>query len=326
MTKRRFDTYIAVDWSAHSQPTSKKGTANAIWVGIAEPKKPEKDAVKECYFHTRYSCQVFLKNKLKECVYQKRSVLVGFDFGYGYPSGFSKALGLPGNSLDSRLWRLIWDELNRRIEDHENNRNNRFDVANALNEQIGESPPGPFWGCLGKKYDWLLPTKPAGGFPYRVRDFKIEEYRIVERREIRRGIQSSWKTCYPASVGGQSLVGIPVLCQLLDDPELRPFSTVWPYETGFALPPLAATNLATAYPLIVHAEIWPGLVAEDVKRLLKKGPQLIKDQAQVRTTVMWLKALDWNGVLPELFGPPQGLTSEELAICLNEEGWILGVR
>jgi hypothetical protein len=50
-------------------------------------------------------------------------VFVGFDFPYGYPSGFSSALGLEGTMP---AWRLTWDELARLVSDGPDNRNNRF--------------------------------------------------------------------------------------------------------------------------------------------------------------------------------------------------------
>ena len=68
-------------------------------------------------------------------------MLVGFDFPLGYPAGFAARLGLSGPP-----WRAVWDEIAGLITDDERNRNNRFDVADALNRRV--SGGGfPFWGC-----------------------------------------------------------------------------------------------------------------------------------------------------------------------------------
>src|SRR5580658_9328413 len=58
-----------------------------------------------------------------------------------FPAGFAARLGLSGPP-----WRAVWDEIAGRITDDERNRNNRFDVADALNRRV--SGGGfPFWGC-----------------------------------------------------------------------------------------------------------------------------------------------------------------------------------
>ena len=72
-------------------------------------------------------------------------VLLGFDFPFGYPAGFAARLGLPGPP-----WRAVWDEIAGLVEDDQNNRNNRFDVAAAI------QPPD-----LGRRVSVLgLPARP----------------------------------------------------------------------------------------------------------------------------------------------------------------------
>ena len=68
------------------------------------------------------------------------------------------------------------------------------------------------------------------------------------------GTQPAWKLLGQGSVGGQALLGIPMLRALRDDPALAPASRIWPFETGFTPRPRATG------PVIVHAEIWPGIV------------------------------------------------------------------
>ena len=53
---------------------------------------------------------------------------------------YAARLGLSGPP-----WRALWGEIADRIEDHADNRNNRFEVAAALNRRL--SGDGfPFWG------------------------------------------------------------------------------------------------------------------------------------------------------------------------------------
>ncbi len=65
----------------------------------------------------------------------------GFDFPFGYPAGFAARLGLAGPP-----WRAVWDEIAGLVSDDEDNRNNRFDVAEALNRRVSGGA-FPFWGC-----------------------------------------------------------------------------------------------------------------------------------------------------------------------------------
>lgn len=116
------------------------------------------------------------------------------------------------------------------------------------------------------------------------------------------------------SVGGQSIVGIPVVRRLRDDPLLRSVSRVWPFETGFLSHPTP-----TAGPYVLHGEIWPGIVHDALDPSLA-----IRDQAQVRAVVHWLKDLDTQGQLGACFAFPDNLSPEVIWACVEEEGWILG--
>jgi precorrin-8X/cobalt-precorrin-8 methylmutase len=152
----------------------------------------------------------------------------------------------------------------------------------------------------------LRPTSPA--YPYRVgADLSLARLRLVDALEPR--VQPIWKLYGHGSVGSQSLLGLPAVCRLRDDPALAAISQVWPLETGFTAP-------ATVRALIVHAEIWPGLVPVSLD-----ARPAIRDQAQVRAVVTWLAELDHAGALGALFSPaaPRGQ-----ARVVQEEGWILG--
>ena len=295
-----FDAYLIVDWSSNSTP--KKG-ADSIWLGwtrradgSAETRNPS----------TRAEACGMVLDLLRRWVAEGDRILVGFDFAYGYPRGLAKALGLAGPEPP---WRRIWRELASRIQDTERNANNRFQVAADLNARMGANV---FWGCPpGRAFEPLLPTSPR--FPVEVRPgLQLSKYRLTDEALRRRGIQEVWKVCYPASVGGQILTGIPVLEKVRFASDLDPFSQVWPLETGFTSEPVPPSG-----PFILHAEIWPGIL----DRLDTTG---IRDQAQVRELSQLLRQWDESGRLAEFFDPPANLTEEEVRAAVEEESWTLG--
>jgi hypothetical protein len=305
-----FDAYLVVDWSAKNSRSPEKESANAVWVGervVAQDHTPFFKP--ESYFRTRHDCLAHLRDRLRKHRYAGRRVFLGFDFAYGYPAGFARALRLPGANPP---WRLVWTELARLINDNADNTNNRFEVAGVLNSRCHGDPPGPFWGCHdGIQASGLRPYSPS--YPYPVRTGGLLELKRETERRLR-GVQSTWKLWGARAVGGQTLLGIPAVAKLRDDPEFADFSRVWPFETGFSL-----TSVPPATPFILHAEIWPGVVNG------RLDPKLtIPDQAQVRAMVNWLSELDAADELLPLFGNPSGLTGDRLGTVLNEEGWIFG--
>lgn len=124
-----------VDWSASSTP--KRGADSVWWCEVS-------DGVNLRNLHnpsTRaQACEEILAALLANVEANQR-VLVGFDFPYGYPSGWAKALGLSGAP-----WGSTWNDLSERIQDAVDNRNNRFQVAADLNK-CASGGPFPFWGC-----------------------------------------------------------------------------------------------------------------------------------------------------------------------------------
>jgi hypothetical protein len=55
--------------------------------------------VRETYWRTRHTCIQYLRQRLKALIQQKQRVFIGFDFAYGYPSGFAEALNLTDTSV-----------------------------------------------------------------------------------------------------------------------------------------------------------------------------------------------------------------------------------
>lgn len=307
---RSFDVYFAVDWSSRNGPSPNRPTSDAIWVGERLARGADDSAVAdERYFRTRLKCRDYLRERLLHHANLRRRVFIGFDFAYGYPAGYASALNRSGDALP---WRWIWNELTHLIMDRADNTSNRFEVAGKLNARCGDPTPGPLWGCpTGRDLPTLRATSP--GFPYEVRPgLVLHRLRQVDSKQ--RGVQEVWKLFGAGSVGSQSLVGIPVVCNLRYAKGLSAFSQVWPFETGFTSVPTPEEG-----PFILHAEIFPGNVPEPL------DPEVdIQDQAQVRAVVRWLCNLDDAGRLGTLFAAPRHLTQEALNRCVEEEGWIVG--
>jgi hypothetical protein len=307
---RLFDVYMAVDWSSANSRSPARPTKDAIWVGerLVSGVGGSESAC-EAYFRTRTECWKQLRGRLLRHTSRGLRVFLGFDFAYGYPVGFAAALDL---DAELRPWRSVWEELSRLVTDDHDNRNNRFEVAAGLNDRCGEQQPGPFWGCPQNRQQPTLKTT-SPGYPYVARlGLDLERLRLTEKAQ--RGVQEVWKLYGAGSVGGQALVGIPVVRRLRYDARFEAFSRVWPFETGFTQEPVPDKG-----PFILHVEIFPGNVPDTLD-----ADVAVRDQAQVRAVVRWLSRLDETGELAQLFTMPNGLAAGVLDSCVDEEGWILG--
>ena len=288
----RPDLVIAVDWSAASSPRPKKPSPDAPWIAWGFRDDPPARRPAPEYFRTRAECEARLGELLSSHTRSENSsTLVGFDFPLGYPLATDGTPVLP-------IGRALCAELAQRIEDDKANRNNRFEIAAALNTEIAarfNEPHGPFWGCPPNrsfKNDALLPTKRTM--------HALPELRAVERhirRTRRLAIQSPWKLFTTGSVGSQTLLGLPMIHRLLG--ELRGRARLWPFE------PLP--NGRTTHDAVVFAEIWPSL--HDVSTI----DHPIKDARQVvATRDALLVATD-----------PLPTTRPSVA---TQEGWIAGLQ
>ena len=301
-----FAHFLFVDWSAANTPTGKRPRRDAIWLAHGEQREGEK--VTTLYFPTRQSAYHYIRDFLAERVRRQQRTLCGIDIGYGYPAGLAPLLGFSGPGA----WRQLWAYLHEQITDDDRNRNNRYTVAEQLNRRLS-GRPAPFWGHPPRHTYEYLTAKRHAEFPLELGGYPLAEYRIVDQRQ--RGLQSAWKLHYPASVGSQILMGIPYLYRLrFQEPELRNHSRVWPQETGFVANPLPDQDY------ILHAEIWPGLLA------IPPEPGVIRDRLQVQGMVNWARQLAATGELSNYFLPPADLTAEKLQSVRREEGWVLGVR
>lgn len=295
-----FDAYIFIDWSASLKPKTGK---DSIWIGagayngngtlvVDPPINPR----------TRQQAEAKVCELLVEHTQSHRRVLVGFDFPYGYPANWHTAVG-----ANPRNWQALWNLLVNHITDDGGNTNNRCDVANDLNAAGGNPAGGPFWSRPnggGARWPALPATKPrcfAAG---------IVEFREIEQRLRNAGKhpKSVWQLFGNGVVGSQTLVGIPVLVRLRNQPELQGCSQIWPFETGWQCP-------IGPRPFVVHAEIWPGAIP------IERGLHSVKDAAQVLSYVYWAARLDVTGNLGARFNQPDPAVTAVVQQC---EGWILG--
>jgi len=267
-----FNNYLAVDWSANSKP---KIGADSVWLAWLS-KTGELSLFNP---RTRFDALNIIKRLLKD---SDGRVLAGFDFPFGYPKVFFDGLGL-------LKWSDLWAELFERIIDSTNNNNNRFEVADYLNSLFPES--GPFWGHPmpndGRYIN--IPFKKPFGYGC----FLPNEKRSIEG--LIKSTKTVWQLNGAGSVGGQALLGIPIV------ESLRKYvpTSIWPFESCISK--------------VVCAEIYPSMYKiENTER--------IKDANQVKTVVKRLHALDVKGELGQIMSIPSKLKGSE---CTHE-GWILG--
>lgn len=257
---QEFDTLIAVDWSAASVPV--KGE-NSIW--ISRRTKGHDSALLN--FATRFDAEHYLAKQIQESQAKGTRLLMGFDFPFGYPEGFTAALGRADNEP---AWRMIWRIFTDMVEDDARNLNNRFAVAAGLNERMG-FVEGPFWGC---------PAKQAGPHlsPYRPKQHFIAERRICEVPVPKS--QPGWKLAYVGSVGSQGLMGIPVLERLRQAHSVR----VWPFED---IPSQGSTQVFTE----LYLSLWPvgdyGGPCKDADQVQAMTDRWMSNQPQI---LRWMQA------------------------------------
>ncbi len=241
-----FSHIAVVDWSAASQPSPARPSADAIWIGVQGP-----EGAVESYHRTRAGAEAHLRRLIA----QPGRWLIGFDFPMGYPLGLAPRL--TGAAGAAALWHWLAD----RIEDATDNRNNRFAVAAAMNRLLGAPL---FWG---RPATLDLPDLP----PRRIADpavLGLTTRRVVEQLVPR--AQPVWKLYTTGSVGSQALMGLPAIARLAALPDV----SVWPFQ------PEARVVLAEVYPSLLAARVArePGIKdAAQVRLLARALWQLAQD-------------------------------------------------
>lgn len=300
--QKHFDSYLMIDWSSRNEPTT---GPDSIW--IAYINADERTEAKN--FSTRKECVAWLKETLSSHEKQELRTLVGFDFAFGYPKGYVRLLGASD-------WRELIGFYAANIQDNENNNHNRDDFARSINHRIGIGP-GPFWGVVNNAACDFLESRRVGRFtfPYIVDDISLDEFRITEHASRKSGAtpQSVWKLNQGVAVGGQAIVGIPYLHELLT--ELKSIKA-WPFETGWSVDEESVTLLV---------EIFPSLISTERYAVQLANGEICRDEAQVRSCCDFALELDQKGVLADYFRCPSALAGDELLAesIRTEEGWIL---
>jgi hypothetical protein len=295
---RLFSAYVIVDWSAASKPTT---GADSVWIGVLKRDVRFRLAFESFNEATRADAEARLNLILADLKKRSERALVGFDFPLGFPRGFADALKLKGEP-----WRAAWDELGKRVVDKPTNVNNRFNVAAQLNRLLTDGP-FPFWGAPPKDVQTtLMATKSRAHGPGDLPEFRHADLAA-------KGAASIWKTYYNGSVGGQAIMGIPVVRRLKD--ARGEAARVWPFETGFK----AMTEADLAGVDVVFAEVYPSMVKP------QGAAGEVKDLMQVRTLAEHFARLDEANKLGEVFGPAKGMAADAVLDAEREEGWILGI-
>jgi len=286
---------IVVDWSAASVPST---GADSCWLAVGAldadgPIRTENHA-------TRVETMAAIGRHLDRSVARQRRVLVAIDVSFGLPAGSTKVFGLPGRPA----WRALWDRVTELGTDDERNINNRFAVANQLNEDAGVRC---FWGRpVAPRFDEFRGLS--------VKNVPIEGLSESPLPRLRRteelagpGVISNWMLVGKGAVGGQMLTCLPHLHRLRAE---RPAVRVWPFD-----------GLGDPGGDVVLAETWHGLFDWRAER------DALRDQAQVRGTLRALRRAGAAG-RSRLLAPKSiaGMPARVRAQVLGEEGWTLGVH
>ena len=287
-----FDHVYAIDWSASSRPSPQKPSPDSIFIA---QKDFENTIYHPKYFRTRMSAYAYLRGQLKDNIAQGKRQLVGFDFSFGFPTGFLS--NLVGAQNTRFLWKWFFDEI---LDDHENS-NNRFLVADKINSLCNGI--GPFWGC---PVNLKLPNLPAKGTECKEHDFP--KFRLCEQFTA---AQPVWKLYTTGAVGSQTLLGLPYLHRLAV--EFGKEIAFWPFDNEALL----ANNK------IVVCEIYPSMFfnSHAQKKLINLYPDQqykIKDASQVQVmadVLLHSPKMPWFEAY---------LDHSNYSEKIREEGWIFG--
>jgi molybdopterin molybdotransferase len=275
-----------VDWSASNAPSTPRAR-DSIW--IAEGTAPAS------HHRTRAAAAAHLVARLEDHVIQGRRALLGFDFGFGYPTG-----ALPAAPAGVALWEWMAD----RVVDSARNENNRFEVAETLNAGRDTTL---FWGRMhqwdGTRYPGLPKRRPEVAS----RCFRAVEQHLRELKGPGRAVKSCAHVAGAAgTVGSQIIMGLPTLARL--KAQFGAHLGCWPFEPD-----------ALAAPLVL-AEIYPSLLDGPVRARMSAAPRgTVKDAVQVESMAAAVLALQRRGDLARAFAVPRDYTEPA-----QVEGWILG--
>jgi len=236
-------------------------------------------------------------------------VLVGYDFGFGYPAGFAPTFPGPRGP-----WENLWAYLEQVVTDTETNVNNRFQVAETLNARHRAAL---FWG-VPQPLPALSPRRKQP--PQGLSDNPFAAFRVTElaaSSQCGKTIKSVWQLYGGVSVGSQVLTGLPYLERLR-----RQYATqvaVWPQGTGFVDDPLVGRPES----MILLVEIWPTAF---IPTYVDGAGE--RDEQQVSWAVRACFRQQATGGMAQWFNPAsvRKLAPAEVDVVRQEEGWILCVE
>lgn len=300
---RIFDSYIVVDWSAASKPTT---GADSIWIGAFTPDARLKLNFAGINPETRAKAFEQLCAALDRLLNRGDRILLGFDFPLGYPAGTSRLLKLPTEQYAP--WLAMHQFLAKELKDKPDNTNNRFALAARMNRIMSDGP-FPFWGCPRKDViTTLSDKKPRAHSNEDVSEFRISELKALEDKKGRP--QPVWKLGYAGAVGGQAFTGIPIVNKLKE--RFADQIGIWPMETSWI-------EDAGELPQILVSEVYPSILE------IPHIPGKVKDEIQVESLARWFAELDSKGQLLRQLSRPSYLSEHESTVIQAEEGWILGI-
>lgn len=245
-----FDSFAVVDWSSGNDtgPTPRKDAiwASAICGGVScEP----------VYLRNREVAHAWLHDLITSELQSGRRLIIGFDFPFGYPSGFVQHVTGTADPF------TLWAHYRAHLSDTPR-ANNRFALAGRLNSRFPGI--GPFWFNATRDEIPDLPRKGRARHGH-----GMKERRVVE--EHAKGAFTCWQMGGAGAVGGQVMTGLAALEQLREVfPEVI---SVWPYQKETKP---------------VHfVEIWPSLIDP----VVRASADDIRDRAQVRLIARALASL-----------------------------------
>ncbi len=297
---RLFNAYVAVHWSTATKPTT---GPDSVWIGVLKRDVRFRFAFEAHNPATRGQAEALLNEILTDRAKRRERALITLDFPLGFPRGLAAGLKLPGEAP----WRAVWDQLTKMVRDRPDNVNNRFGVGSEINRRL-TGGPFPFWGCPPR--DTLTTLQPKRGRDHGPDD--IPEFRHVETGV--KGAMPIWKLYYNGAVGGQAILGIPMVSRLKQ--ARGEAMKVWPFETGWK----ALTENDLAGVDVVAAET-AGAMAPPAAPAAGEA----KEAAIVRAMVEHLARLDEAGKLAAMFGSAKDTPPEVIETAETEEGWTLGV-
>lgn len=260
-----FDTFAMVDWSGGND-TGPRPRRDAIWACRA--------GAAPVYLRNRQSAEAWLTDLVETELDAGRRLCLGFDFPFGYPTGFAQALTGRQDPF------AVWSWFETRLQDGPD-ANNRFALAGEINLKLGAGR-GPFWfNGLGRDIDGLPRDRSDYANPF-------AERRRAETQA--QGAFTCWQMGGAGAVGGQVMTGLPVLARLRQrfDGQVA----VWPFE-------------AMTSPVCL-VEIWPTLLDPAVRA--QTGPEDIRDAVQVKTVAEALARLhpDQLSEMLDVSAPEEG--------------------